>query len=93
MHTSAGSGYSIKNVRSRTSPRIRVVNILEIICSSGRIGKRNSAHFPAIAKLPSARVLEYDTFKGCALLERVKIHTSVSVSLADSPLINKKSLL
>lgn len=33
------------------------------------------------------------TFKGCALLERVKIRTSASVSLADSPLMSKKSLL
>ena len=34
-----------------------------------------------------------NTFKGCASLERVKIHTTVSVSLADSPLISKQSLL
>ena len=33
------------------------------------------------------------TFKGCTSLERVKIHTSASVSLADSPLISKQSLL
>ena len=33
------------------------------------------------------------TFKNCASLERVKIRTSASVSLADSPLMSKKSLL
>ena len=33
------------------------------------------------------------TFKDCVSLERVKIRTSASVSLADSPLMSKKSLL
>ena len=33
------------------------------------------------------------TFKDCVSLERVKIHTSVNVSLGNSPLISKHSLL